>query len=253
MVPSRAAAAAYQFPPTQWTAVVGPCQSPDEPGRMTAMETLCRDYWYPLYAFARRSGADHTDAEDFTQSFFHYLVKRDLLAGADQRLGKLRTFLLTAFQRHIRDARNQARALKRGGGQEIFALDMEGGEERYAREAAGAELSPEQIFDRGWALSLLEAALRDLRQQEEAAGKGVVFQALEPFLNPLAASDATSSTAAATLGLSPEATRKALSRLRGKFRECLRARISSTLRDPADALVDDELTALKTALRPASR
>lgn len=250
MVPSRAAAS--QFPPTQWTAVVGPCQSPDEPSRMAAMETLCGDYWYPLYAFARRSGADHTDAEDVTQSFFHYLVKRDLIAGADQRLGKLRTFLLTAFQRHIRDVRNQARALKRGGGQEVFALDMEGGEERYAREA-GEELSPEEIFDRGWALSVLEAALRDLRTQEEAAGKGTIFHGLEPFLNPLTAADISGSAAAEALGLSPEAARKAISRLREKFRGCLRSRISSTLRDPADALVDAELTALKTALRPPVR
>lgn len=248
MVPVRAS----QFPPTQWTAVVGPCQSADEGSRLAAMETLCRDYWYPLYAFTRRSGTDHGDAEDFTQGFFHYLLKRDLLSGADQRLGKLRTFLLTAFQRYIKDTRVREQALKRGGGVEIFALDMEGGEERYAKEA-GDGLSPEEMFDRGWALSVLDAALRDLRRQEETAGRGGQFALLEPFLNPVTAAEADYSSAAAELGMNGDTARKAVSRLRKKFRDCLRGCISSTLRDPLESLVDDELSALKTALRPPAR
>ncbi|RYD29814.1 MAG: hypothetical protein EOP86_21035 [Verrucomicrobiaceae bacterium] len=238
------------FPPTQWTAVVGPCQSAaDDASRLAALETLCRNYWYPLYAFTRRSGTEHSEAEDLTQGFFHYLLKRDLLAGADQRLGKLRTFLLTAFQRCIRDIRTRERALKRGGGVEVFALDMEGGEERYAREADDG-LSPAQLYDRGWALSVLDAALLVLRRQEEAAGRGAQFIQLEPFINPAATADTGYPEAAAGLGLTEEAARKAVSRLRKKFRVCLRGCIASTLHDPQEALVDDEVTALKAALRP---
>ena len=113
------------FPVTQWTAVVNGCGQGSAEQRKDALDQLCRDYWYPLYSFARRSGRRRQDAEDLTQGFFCYLLERDLVSSADPELGKLRTFLLTAFQRYIRGIRVMEHAEKRGGGREIFSLDVD--------------------------------------------------------------------------------------------------------------------------------
>jgi RNA polymerase sigma-70 factor (ECF subfamily) len=236
------------FPVTQWTAVVNVCRSGDPEARLRALERLCAEYWYPLYAFARRQRQSREDAEDLTQGFFRYLLERDLFSSADPALGRLRTFLLTIFQRYIGDVRGRDQALKRGGGQEIFSLDAEEAERRYAEEPADKE-TPEQLFDRSWAASVLHSAFLELGEGERAAGKGRQFEVLESFLNPQAVADGNYEEAAKALGMSPEAVRKAVSRLRGKFRDCLRGQIAATLRDPSEVQVDEELTALRAALR----
>jgi len=228
--------------------VVNVCRSGNPEDRQQALESLCTDYWYPIYAFARRQGRSLHDAEDLTQGFFHYLLERDLFSSAHQELGRLRTFLLTIFQRYVGDVRGREQALKRGGGQEVFSLDAEEAERRYGNEPAEI-VTPEALFDRSWAMSVLEGALHELGEGERKAGKGRQFEVLECFLSPQAVADGNYDSAANELAMNAEALRKSVSRLRGKFRDCLRRQIAATLREPSDAHVDDELTALKAALR----
>ena len=239
---------ASPFPATQWTLLVNRCRSMDPGDRKQALETLCRDYWYPLYAFARRQGSGREDAEDLTQGFLSYLLERELFASASQELGKMRTFLLTIFQRYIGDVRTRDRAQKRGGGQAVLSLDLREGEGRYVNEPADT-VTPEALYDRSWAMSLLDAALNDLGENEARAGRGRHFTVLEPFLNAAAVAEGSYEKVSSELGLSEEAARKAVSRLRQKFRECLRKQIAATLHQPDEAQVDEELASLRAALR----
>lgn len=236
------------FPVTQWTLLVNGCRAQDPELRRRSLEELCRAYWYPLYVFARRQGAGCEDAEDLTQGFFHYLLEKDLFASASQDLGKLRTFLLTIFQRYIGDVRDRDRALKRGGGQTLISLDLREGEERYANEPADP-LTPEALYDRSWAMALLAKSLEELGKAEALAGRELHFKVLEPFLNTSAVAEGSYETAALALGMNQEAVRKAVSRLRRKFRDALREQIAATLQDPDEHQVDEELMALRDALR----
>jgi len=211
------------------------------------MEELCQAYWYPLYVFARRQGGTREDAEDLTQGFFQYLLEKNLIAAASKDLGKLRTFLLTIFQRYIGDARARDRALKRGGGVPLVPLDLREGEERYAHEPADP-LTPEALYDRSWAMSLLAKSLDELGKSEARAGRGAQFAVLEPFLNASAVADGNYDAAATSLGMNGDAVRKAVSRLRHRFRDALRQQIAATLHDPDDEQVDEELMALRVAL-----
>ena len=235
------------FPVTEWTAVVEVCRSGVPEDRQRALAQLCADYWYPLYAFARRQQRSREDAEDLTQGFFRYILEKEIFASADPGIGKLRTFLLTVFQRYIGDARMREQAVKRGGGRQIISLDVDDAERRYADEVADSA-SPEQTYDRSWAISVLKSAIEALREDEKNAGREQQFEVLECFLIPDAAADSNYERAAASLGMSIEAVRKAVSRLRGKFRDHLRRQIAATLRDPQPAQIDEELSALRAAL-----
>ncbi len=237
-----------RFPVTRWTEVARVCQSDDEAARHQALTGICRDYWYPLYAFARRLGHGQPDAEDLTQGFFGHLLERNLLAGANREMGKLRTFLLTVFQRWIGDQEDRRRARKRGGDRIFIPLDVLAAEELYRHEPADPA-TPERLFERTWAMQVLRGALEMLRQAETARGRGRAFEALAPFLDPTMADSAHPVTAGQLLGLSPDATRQAVSRLRRKFRDVLRHQIAATLQDPDDRLIDEELAALREALR----
>src|SRR5262249_10863538 len=150
----------------------------DPSGADKALAELCRAYWYPLYAFARRKGRSPEDAEDTTQGFFAYLLERNLFGAAEPQLGKLRTFLLTAFERYLRDLGDRESALNRGGGCETVSLNCCAGEDRYADEPADFA-SPERLYERSWALTTLQAALRTLVAEETAAGRAAQFQELE--------------------------------------------------------------------------
>jgi DNA-directed RNA polymerase specialized sigma24 family protein len=235
------------FPQTQWTALVSICREGPPEDRRQALEILCRDYWYPLYAFARKCGSGRQDAEDLTQGFFHYLLERDLFSSASQNLGRLRTFLITAFQRHMGDVRDRGRALKRGGGLEIFSLDVDEAERNFGEPATA--LTPHEIFDRNWALTVLQAALQQLKEAEARSGREMQFVVLEPFLNPRSSIAGNYDTVADELGMTGETARKAVSRLRVRFRDVLREQIAATLSFPTEEQVDAELDALKGALR----
>lgn len=234
------------FPTTQWTSVVKAACSPDLRERHEAMVALCRGYWMPLYAFSRRLGYDRQDAEDLTQGFFTYLLERTVLDSASRELGTLRTFLLRVFQRYIGDVREREGAVKRGGRVEFVPLNFDEADELPG--VSGKE-TPELLYDRAWAHALLRSAMHELHAFEREAGRGRAFEVLEPHLNPDAHQDASYEDAAAALGMSVEAVRQAVSRLRKKFRDCLRQRIAATLHNPTDACIDEELHALKSALR----
>lgn len=235
------------FPPTRWTVVLQSSAS-DAAGVQRALTRLCADYWYPLYAFARRMGYDLHDAQDLTQGFFAVVLERDLFALADPQFGRLRTFLLTAFTRYIRDAHRREQALKRGGGREFLQLDVVGGEERYCAELADAT-TPEKLFERSWAFTVLDTALRQLASGEASAGRAAQFAAARPFLSPATVADSSGAAAAAKLGVTEDALWQLVSRLRSKFREVLRRQIADTLNHPSAAQVEEELSALCAALR----
>lgn len=242
------------FPTTEWTAVVKAACTGDTQMRRQALDGLCRDYWMPLYAFARRMGHDQHDAQDLTQGFFAYLLEKDLLTSANRELGTLRTFLLKTFQRHIGDVLDRERALKRGGGREFISLNLnlQDVETLLAEDAVGAGTSghtPEALYDQAWAHAMLRAAVQHLAELETLAGRGRQFQVLEGCLNPDATDSRSAQEAGTLLQMSEEAVRQAVSRLRKKFRQCLRDRIAATLQDPDDTRIDEELYALKVGLR----
>jgi RNA polymerase sigma factor (sigma-70 family) len=236
------------FPTTRWTGVLRLLGADDSACREEALSSLCRDYWYPLYAFARRLGRSPEDAEDLTQGFLAYVLEHDVFSMADRNVGTLRTFLLRVFQRYIGDVRDREMAQKRGGGKEIVSLNLEGGEELYSRDLATHD-TPESLFDRSWAQSLLRTTLSTLAAGEQEAGRGQQFEILSTFLTPDAVSEQCYEDAGREAGLSPEAVRQAVCRLRKKFRECLREQIAATLHEPDDARIDAELSALRAALR----
>ena len=210
---------------------------------------LPQKYWYPLYAFARREGHPAHDAQDFTQGFFTYLLEKDLFASADRNIGKLRTFLLTAFTRYIIRERVRAGALKRGGGHKIESLDEEfdDGERRYLREPADS-VTPEQIYARSWAHSLLKVAKAQIETRETEAGRGEAYKVLEPFLEHERDSNVSYESVAERLSMTQVAARQAVSRLRERYREAVRGQIANTMRDPSDKEIDSELKALWAAL-----
>ena len=218
-----------------------------DPGtRQQALEEICRSYWRPLYAFARRKGCPPPDAEDLTQSFLATLLEKDALTSADSRAGSLRTFLLARFQTFLVDAWRHDHAQKRGGGASHLPLDFQDAEHWCAREMQDTA-SPDAAFERQWVNALLESVLQRVRGEYDTGGRVAQFEALRPFLN----FDDTASDyagAAATLEISVAAVRQAVHRLRERFARALREHIAATLADPAPEAVDEELAALRAVL-----
>lgn len=244
MAPAEAKAA---FPTTQWTAVIAALEHAATREREVLLTLLCRQYWYPLYAFARRSGSSPEDAEDLAQGFFAYAVEQNIFVSADRDLGTLRTFLLRVFQRYTWGIKDRENALKRGGGREVFSINAGDAEGLYERDAQDAH-TPESLFDRAWAQSILRATLHELSGIEERAGRARQFARLRAFLSVEEVSGASYEAAARELGIAADAARQAVCRLRKKFGECLRAQIAATLQHPSDERITAELIALKAAL-----
>ena len=236
------------FPVTQWTEVRRLQGEGDTQGAHLALDRLCGHYWSPLYLFARRLGSSEHDAQDLTQGFFSYLLDRQLFAEADPQLGRLRTFLLTLFQRYIKDTRVHAQAQKRGGGLDHLSLDAGPDGPTPAPEPID-DLTPERLFERNWALTVAQNALRRLRTDEGLAGRAEPYAQLESFLTLNGEPAEAYETLAPRLGMAPEALRQNVSRLRRRYRESLRREIAETLRDPTETLIDEELHALHDALR----
>jgi RNA polymerase sigma-70 factor (ECF subfamily) len=232
------------FRTTRWSVVLA-AGTPDAPGARAALETLCGAYWYPLYAYARRRGQDRESAADRVQSFFAELLEKNRVARANPDRGRFRAFLLVAFRRHLTREREHDRAQKRGGGRAPLPLDFETGERRYSREP-GHDETPERLFDRRFALTLLERVLRAVRREMEAEGKGASFEALKPAIGG-AGELPPYAELAARLGLSEGGVKSAVRRLRTRYRERLRAEIAETVSSPAE--VDAEIAHLIDALR----
>ena len=218
------------FATTHWSVVLAAGQSTDTQAS-EALEQLCHTYWYPLYAYVRREGYNPADAQDLTQGFFARLLARDSLAQVGPQKGKFRSFLLAALRHFLSDQRNRARAVKRGGGAEVLSLDAQEAEERYRLEPVD-RLDAERIYERRWALTLLEQALTRLRDENAAAGKAELFEQLRGFV--AGDSDVSCGEAAPQLGLTESAVKSTLHRLRQRYRELVREEIAHTVDDPAE-------------------
>lgn len=231
------------FATTQWSLVLRAGQRADA-AAARALELLCERYWLPIYAYVRRQTPDAADAQDLTQEFFARLIEKNVVAAAEPERGRFRAFLLGSVKHFLSNARDRARAQKRGGDRRRLSLDFAEGESRLAREPAG-HLTPERLFERRWALELLEVVVERLRAEHAAAGKLRQFELLS---GALAGDRERLSYAeiAAALGQSEEAARQAASRLRRRYRELLRAEVAATVVGPEE--VDDELRRLLTVL-----
>jgi RNA polymerase sigma-70 factor (ECF subfamily) len=216
------------------------------PESRNALEVLCRDYWYPLYVYVRRRGHDAETASDLVQEFFARVLEKNTIAAADPQRGRFRAFLLTALRNFLANEWASAGAAKRGKHQNLLSLDLEAGELRYLHEPAD-ELTPERLFERRWAETLLDRVTARLREESVRSGKGAHFDALKIFLTGRTA-NASYAAVAGQLGLSEGAAMVAAHRLRKRFRETLLAEILETLADPAD--LGDEINRLFEALGP---
>jgi RNA polymerase sigma factor (sigma-70 family) len=208
-----------------------------------ALAQLCQSYWYPLYAYARRRGNAAADAEDLTQGFFARLLELNSLADVRREKGKFRSFLLASFNHYLSDAWDRARAQKRGHGR-IISLDASLAEERFAREPADA-LTPEKLFERKWAMTLLESVVLKLQGEYESADKGALFTALK-FGIAGEQREVSYAELSSQLGLSAPALRVTIHRLRRRYRQLLRDEIARTVASEAE--VDGEIRHLFAAL-----
>ena len=217
----------------------------DVPESESALAELCEVYWYPLYAYVRRSGYPADEARDLTQEFFARLLEKHYLRAADAERGRFRSFLLTAFRRFLSKERHRARALKRGGGRSMLSLDFEQGESRFRLEPA-TDVTAETIYERRWALTLLDRVMSRLRVEFEQAGKRDDFDRLKVFLTGEAAAPGYREVADG-LGMTDGALKVAVHRLRRRFRDLLLAEIAQTVTAPEDA--EEELRHLFEAVR----
>jgi RNA polymerase sigma-70 factor (ECF subfamily) len=230
------------FLTTRWSVVLAAGGVPSET-RRAALDELARAYWYPLYAFARRRGLAADVAADRTQGFFALLLEREDVARADPARGRFRAFLLTAFRHHLADERDKERALKRGGGSALLAIDVGDAEARFVREPVDRD-TPEAAFERAWVAEVLARAFARLREEQDRIGRAALFDLLRPAL--AAEDDAPRFAAvAAELGTTENAVKVAAHRLRKRYGELLRDEIAATVSDPGDpAEVEAELRAL---------
>jgi RNA polymerase sigma factor (sigma-70 family) len=220
-----------QFTTTQWSVVLHAGDSPN-PESESALAELCRNYWYPLYAYVRHRGHAAEDARDLTQAFFHRLLERKLLKRVKREGGKFRSYLLTALKHFLSDEWDRARAQKRGGGQSLISLDYESGQKRYAAEPVETR-SPDQLYERRWALAILDKAMVQLRQDYQKMDKEALFETIQEFL-PRGRSTPYSEIAE-KLSMTESNVKVAVHRLRNRYRKRLREEVSQTLAEGEDA------------------
>jgi RNA polymerase sigma-70 factor (ECF subfamily) len=233
-----------RFATTHWSLVLAAGGTGSQEVR-PAMTRLLETYWYPLYAFVRRKGRDADEAFDLTQEFLARLLERNVLHAADPEKGRFRTFLLSALERFLVDEWRREGRKKRGGGRTVLSLSFADAEERYRLEPADT-LTPERIYERRWAITLLELGLRRLEEECSVAGREELFAAVKPVIageDPLRAYAAIASE----LGMTEGALKTQVHRLRGRFRAILRAEIGQTVAGPAD--VAEEIQHLFQSLR----
>ena len=229
------------FPTTRWTLVVA-AADPQRKEARSALVSLCEGYWYPLYAYVRRRGYSPDQAQDLTQEFFIRVLEGRYLDRADPEKGRFRSFLLSSMKFFVADEEDRRRAQKRGGGA-VLPLELSSGEDRYQREPAHDE-TPERIFERRWALSVLDRVVERLRVEFVQHGRPEHFDRLKIFL--LGKSDAPYAALARELKTSEGALKVAIHRLRKRYRELFRQEIADTVADPGE--VESELRFLAAAL-----
>lgn len=219
------------FVTTHWSVVLS-AQDKDSTQSARALESLCRAYWYPLYAYARRAGRSPADAEDLTQGFFARLFEKDYLKSVAPAKGRFRAFLLTAFKRYSADQWDRQHAQKRGGFAPVISIDQESAESRFAAEPVH-RLQPDVLFERQWARTLLDRTTSRLQEEYIATGRARLFELLRGCL----AGDESASPykeIAAQLDLTEAAVKMAVHRLRARYREILKAEIAETVASPEE-------------------
>jgi RNA polymerase sigma-70 factor (ECF subfamily) len=237
-------AAANRFATTRWSVVLAAGQRL-QPDAGAALEALCRTYWYPLYAFVRRQGRQPAEAADLTQGFFATLLERDDLGGLSPDKGRFRSFLLASLKHYLINEADRQRAMKRGGGRRLLSLDFDDAESRYRLEPAHHETA-ESVFERQWALTLLDRVRGLLREEAAAGGELQRFEQLEPYLTGDSRAPSYTETAA-QLNMTEAAVKMAVSRLRRRFHDWLRREIAETVGSPEK--IDDEIRSLIAALQ----
>lgn len=230
------------FPTTRWT-LVAAIGGRDGLDSRRALATLCENYWYPLYAYARRRGNSPEQAQDHTQEFFARFLEHDYFERADPERGRFRAFLLSAFKFYLCDDADRARAVKRGGGLVPLPFEVARGEELYLREPFHNE-TPERIYERRWARTLLDRVIAQLQSEFSSHGRLEHFNKLKPCLQ--GDSDVAYAELALQLDMTDSALKVAVHRLRKRYRYLIRSAISDIVADPAD--IDSELRHLIMAL-----
>jgi len=225
------------FTTTHWSIVLT-ARDPACPQAADALEKLCRSYWYPLYAFVRRQGHDESSAKDLTQGFFARLLEKNYLAHVVQDKGKFRSFLLASLKHYMADERDKERAQKRGGGHIIISLDETAGEDRYRAEPVDV-MDAEKLYERRWALTLLDQAKERLQEEYLKAGKLQLYHRFQAMEAGGGAGSPPCAEVAVMLGLSESGLRTAVFRLRQRYRELVREEVAQTVSSPQE--VDEEI------------
>lgn len=233
-----------QIAATQWSQVLAARDGSDSKARR-ALENLCHTYWQPLYAYIRRQGFSAEEASDLTQAYFAEFLEKDFLAEVDPSKGRFRAFLLASLRNFLSHERAKSGRLKRGGGTTTLSLDMATAEDRYALHPIET-MTPEDVFEHRWAVTVLERAMERLERESRASGGAEQFHALKGYLTG-AGSQLPYRQVASELGMSEGAVKVAIHRLRKRFGQALRLEIAETVADPAE--VDNEIRYLLNVLR----
>jgi RNA polymerase sigma-70 factor (ECF subfamily) len=231
------------FATTHWSVVLAAKQV-DSTKATDALEKLCHAYWPPLYAYIRREGHDATEAQDLTQEFFARFLARDYLEKVQREKGRFRSFLLAYLKNFLFEQRRKAGAQKRGGGQVFIALDASAGEAGYLLEPVD-DLTPDQVFERRWAQSVLQAALNRLRDEFAARGQTALFERLEDY-QPHEPGGRSYAQLGQDLGMTEAAVKSAVQRMRQRHRELLREEIAHTVTRPEE--IEEELRHFRALL-----
>lgn len=234
---------AQWFATTHWSVVLAAKQR-DSSEAAGALEKLCRTYWAPLYAYVRRAGHDAAEAQDLTQEFFARLLEKDFLGHLHDQRGKFRSFLLTFLKNFLSEQRRKAGRLKRGGAQVHVSLDAAAEEDGYLLEPVD-DLTPDQVFERRWAQTVMQTALNRLREEFAARDQSVLFERLQDY-QPHEAGGQTFAQLAADLGMTEAAVKSAVQRMRQRHRELLREEIANTVTRPEE--IDEEIRHLRALL-----
>ncbi len=239
------AAHKVSFETTHWSVVLAASDT-NAPNAKEALTSLCNAYWYPIYAYVRRCGYSPYDAQDLTQEFFARLLRSHYFAIADKKRGKFRSFLISSLKHFLSHEWDKAKAQKRGGGAKIISIDEEAGENRYKLEPQD-NVTADVLFDRHWALTLLEQVLNKLKSEYEKSGKGDLFKTIESALTGSEKLPSYSEIGK-KLDMTEGAVKVAVHRLRQRYGELLREEIANTVSSPEE--VEEELRNLFEALKP---
>lgn len=239
-------AARGSFQVTRWSLVLAASQ-PDSPEARAALASLCETYWYPVYAFLRRRGYDRDRSKDLTQELFAQLIEKRSFEVADKERGRFRSFLLACLRHLLSHEYKKEHAAKRGGEYTFVPLDEVLAENRYGAEPADDNMSPEKLFERRWALTLLDQAMEDLKREYVDSGRSQQFDALHPLIAGASDSSATYAEVAARLNLNENAARQAAFRMRTRFGDLLRSKVAFTVASPEE--LEAELMQFRLALR----